>query len=69
MVHPRYAKNFAFTPPWGDLHAIWLLKTNDPNERPPPPPNAHESSLMRPIDYPQELAKRMRMLRNELKEN
>lgn len=50
-------KNFVFLPPWGDCHALWLLKTNDANERPPPPRDAHESLLKRPVDYPHELAR------------
>ena len=26
MVHPRYAKNFAFHPPWGDCCEIGLIR-------------------------------------------
>jgi hypothetical protein len=60
FVHPRFAQNFAFHPPWGDCREISLIKPNGPKERPPPPPNAHESSLRTPESYPDELAKRQR---------
>ena len=60
FVHPRFSQNFAFHPPWGDCREIALIKPNDPQERPPPPPNAHESSLHTPESYPDELAKRQR---------
>nr|XP_020158077.1 triadin-like [Aegilops tauschii subsp. strangulata] len=52
--------NFAFHPPWGDCREISLIKPSDPQERPSPPPNAHESSLRTPESYPDELAKRQR---------
>jgi hypothetical protein len=60
MIHPGFAQNFAFHPPWGDYREIGLIRPNDPQERPPPPPNAHESSLRTPENYPDELAKRQR---------
>lgn len=47
-------------PPWRDYHAIWLLKTNDPNERPPPPTDVDPSSRKTPADFPQELVKQTR---------
>ena len=37
-----------------------MIKANGPQERPPPPANAHESSLRTPASYPEELAKRQR---------
>ena len=30
FVHPRFAKNFAFHPPWGDCQEISLIKPSDP---------------------------------------
>ena len=58
MVHPRFAKKFAFHPPWGDCRGIGLIRASDPQERPPPPPDADESSLQTPGSYPGEKAKR-----------
>ena len=60
MVHRRYAKNFAFHPPWGDCREIGLIRASDPQERPPPPPDADESSLKTPYFYPKEKAKRLK---------
>src|SRR6266566_6872380 len=60
FVAPRFAKNFAFHPPWGDCRELSLIKANGPQERPPPPENADESSLRTPASYPEELAKRQR---------
>ena len=57
FVAPRFAQNFAFHPPWGDCRELSLIKSNGPQERPPPPANAHESSLRTPASYPDELAK------------
>lgn len=57
MVHRRYAKRFACTPPWGDCHAIWLLKEDDADEHPPPPAKPDPSSLKEQKDYPQEVAR------------
>jgi hypothetical protein len=57
MVHPRYAKNFAFHPPWGDCREIGLIQAGEPQQRPPPPPDAHESSTKTPDSYPEEKAK------------
>jgi hypothetical protein len=59
MIHPRYAKNFAFHPPWGDCREIGLVRARDPQERPPAPPTAHESSLKTPDSYPEEKAKHL----------
>ena len=30
FVHPRFAQNFAFHPPWGDCREISFIKPNDP---------------------------------------
>mgnify|MGYP007126479468 CR=1 FL=1 len=60
MVHPRYAKNFAFHPPWGDCREIGPIREGEPQERPQPPPEAHESSLKTPDSYPEEKAKRLK---------
>lgn len=60
FVHPRFAQNFAFHPPWGDCREISLIKPNGPKERPPPPRNADESSLRTPESYPDELTNRQR---------
>ena len=58
MVHPRFAKNFAFHPPWGDCREIGLIHPGDPQESPPPPADADKSSLRAPESYPDELANR-----------
>ena len=58
--HPRFAQNFAFHPPWVDCREISLIKPSDPQDRPLPPQDAHESSLRTPESYPNELAKHQR---------
>ena len=60
MIHPWFAKNVAFHPPWCDCREIGLLRASDPQERPPPPPDADESSLKTPAFYPDELAERQK---------
>ena len=30
MIHPRFAKNFAFHPSWGDCREIGLVRASDP---------------------------------------
>jgi hypothetical protein len=65
MIHPRFAQNFAFHPPWGDCREIGLIRPNDPQVRPLPPPNAHETSLCTPETYPDELDKGHAMLSSE----
>ena len=60
MIHPHFAQNFAFLPPWGVCQEIALIRPNDPQVRPPPRANAHESSLKTPESYPDELAKPMK---------
>jgi len=67
MIHPRFVKNFAFHPPWGDCREIGLLRASDPQERPPPPPEAHESSLRTPDSYPDETAKRQKNAKKRAK--
>lgn len=66
-VHPRFTKNFTFHTPWGDCREIGFLHASDPQERPPPPPDADESSLKTPASYPNELAKRQKNAKKRAK--
>lgn len=59
MVHPRCAKRFAFTPPWGDCHTLLSLMENDTDQSPPPPHNPNPSSLMEQMYNPREVACRV----------
>ena len=67
IVHPRYAKNFAFHPPWGEFHEIGLIRVGRLQERPPPPPDAHESSIKTLDSYPKEKTKRLKNAENHAK--
>jgi hypothetical protein len=54
---PRYAKLFAFHSPWGDVREIPLIPQGAEAVRPPPPANPHQTSVMTPEDFPQEVIK------------
>lgn len=58
-LRDKYAKRFAFTPPWGGCVVKCCLKDTDPQMRLLPiPADADPSSLKTPEDYPDEVEKR-----------
>src|SRR3954468_9976679 len=55
-IIPRWERLFALKNPWSDVKAL-RPKWNKAN-RPPPPPNAHPSTLKTPADFKELVASR-----------